>query len=395
MKKLQNKRIGIVLPALPGYSETFFRSKIAGLQKNGAEVIIFVVNSKKAKEEHFCTTFYAPKLRGNRFVLMLTIVIEFSKAVMFNFYTSMKFLNLEREDRITLKNRLKHLIANQFILKHKLDWLHFGFGTMAIERENVAEAINAKMAVSFRGFDHYVYPLKNPNCYQSLFTKKVKFHVLSDGMRSSLLKKGVTRNAIEIITPAIDITLFKNDANFLSNTLNIVTVARLHWIKGLEYILHGLLILKNNGVDFHYMIIGDGPELERLIFAAYQLGLEKNVTFAGKLSPNEVKEQMSKATVYVQYSIQEGFCNAALEAQAMGLLCIVSDAEGLIENVVDNQTGWVIPKRNPALLAEKLKEVISLSEAEKTKISDNAAGRVRIEFNIEKQTLAFLEFYEN
>ncbi|MBK7870836.1 MAG: glycosyltransferase family 4 protein [Saprospiraceae bacterium] len=53
-----------------------------------------------------------------------------------------------------------------------------------------------------------------------------------------------------------------------------------------------------------------------------------------------------KADIYLQYSIQEGFCNAVLEAQAMGLLCIVSDAEGLPENILHGQTGWVVPKGN-------------------------------------------------
>ena len=38
-------KIGIVLSSTPAYSETFFNSKIKGLQKNGFEVVLFV-NSK-------------------------------------------------------------------------------------------------------------------------------------------------------------------------------------------------------------------------------------------------------------------------------------------------------------------------------------------------------------
>src|SRR5690606_28500311 len=117
------------------------------------------------------------------------------------------------------------------------------------------------------------------------------------------------------------------------------------------------------------------------------------VSFLGKLTPEQVKEELTKTDIYLQYSLQEGFCNAVLEAQAMGLLCIVSDAEGLSENVLDQQTGWVVEKRNPALLAQKTKEVMLLSPTEKARIRTNATGRVQQEFNLEKQQQEFLEFY--
>src|SRR5690606_29907776 len=96
---------------------------------------------------------------------------------------------------------------------------------------------------------------------------------------------------------------------------------------------------------------------------------------------------------YLQYSIQEGFCNAVLEAQAMGLLCIVSNAEGLSENVLDGETGWVIPKRQPEVLASKIVEVMHLPEATKTHIRQKAIERVRAEFHLEQQQAAFFKFY--
>ena len=59
----------------------------------------------------------------------------------------------------------------------------------------------------------------------------------------------------------------------------------------------------------------------------------------------------------------------------MGLLTIVSDADGLPENVINNETGWVIPKRNPALLSKKIMEVINLTSNEKLKISSRKIYR--------------------
>ena len=95
----------------------------------------------------------------------------------------------------------------------------------------------------------------------------------------------------------------------------------------------------------------------------------------------------------MQYSVQEGFCNAVLEAQATGLLCIVSDAEGLPENVLHGITGWVVPKRRPDLLAGQIESVLHMPPEQREQIRRQAIERVRREFNLEKQQREFLEFY--
>jgi colanic acid/amylovoran biosynthesis glycosyltransferase len=394
MKLLQNIKIGLVLPSVPGYSETFFRSKINGLQENGATVTVFVANAIKSKEGLSCKIVHAPKLNGSKLFIAFTSFRTLLSAFMFNYKVSIHFLAMERKDRGSLNKCLKKLIVNHFILRHKLDWLHFGFGTMALGRENAAEAIQAKMAVSFRGFDIGIYPLKHPNCYKKLFQKVDKIHVISNDISELLQKQGLENTEIITkITPAIDSLFFKNVDVRENSNINLLTVGRLHWKKGIEYTLEALSILDKQGINFHYTVIGDGSERERLVFAVHQLGLEKKVTFAGKLVPDIVKAQLEKSSIYLQYSIQEGFCNAVLEAQAMGLLCIVSDAEGLSENVLDGQTGWVVPKRNPQLFAKKIMEVVLLSKEQKTKISTNAVNRVKAKFNIEKQTQEFVNFY--
>lgn len=77
----------------------------------------------------------------------------------------------------------------------------------------------------------------------------------------------------------------------------------------------------------------------------------------------------------------------------MGLLCIVSNAEGLSENVLDTKTGWVVPKRQPEILAKKITEVINLSEAKKKVIQQNAKARIHQEFRLDQQNKAFDKFY--
>lgn len=386
--------IGIVLSSVPGYSETFFRNKIEGLQNNGVEVILFVDYLKSSNLKFPCKVVPALNLTGNPFKIVVCCLSTILKSIFVHPKRSYNLFTLNKKSGLSLKQCVKNNIINEFLLSRKLDWIHFGYGMLAVNREHIAEAIGAKMAVSFRGFDLYLSPLKHNNCYKQLFLQKATYHVLSQKMKDILVDKGVQKKHVHIITPAINVEDFKpvNITNE-DSVVNILTVARLHWIKGLEYTLEALADLKRQGVRFKYTLIGSGGERERLLFAAHQLGISNDIIFTGKLSHKAVKNSMEKTDIYLQYSIQEGFCNAVLEAQAMGLLCVVSDADGLRENVIHGETGWVVPKRQPELLAEQIKKIIDLSQDTKQVIRNQAIFRVQQHFNLVIQQKAFLNFY--
>jgi len=388
-------RIGVVLPSVPAYSETFFSNKIKGLKEHGFTVVVFVNNSKK-NTYNFLKIKTAPKLNGNKFLVALVSIYKLIYSLFFHFKKSKNLYVLDSKDGVGFLQKIKNIISNSHIFSESLDWLHFGFGTMVLNKENVAKAIGAKMGVSFRGFDIGVYPIKNPNCYVNLWRKIDKIHVISNDIKDLVYQHGFKGKAEIIkITPAIDTTFFKNEEEQkYSDKNNFITIARLHWKKGLVYTLEALALLKEEDIPFHYTIIGDGSQLERLKFAAHQLNLSDQLTFTGKLEHGIIKSKLKNADVYLQYSIQEGFCNSVLEAQALGLLCIVSTAEGLSENIINNETGWVIPKCNPKALANKIKEVINLPQTEKQAFANNAKERVSKHFTIEQQQQQFVEFYK-
>ena len=386
-------KIGLVLPSGPGYTETFFRSKIEGLQATGHQVIIFCSNNPESFND--CAVILLPKKSHSIVWQIFYMMLEYLKLLPY-FKTISQYISMERQDGTTWSRISKRIYNNAPMFKHELDWLHFGFGTLVMDCQNVAAASKTKMAVSFRGFDIGVYPIKHPHCYQKLWDKVSKIHVISDDIAQLVNHQGFKGQVPMVkITPAINTSYFlAPEQKIESDLLRIVTVARLHWKKGLDYTLKALSILKKEGVLFEYTIIGAGFEEEALKFAVYQLGLKEQVIFKGKLVPKDVKKELLKSHIYLQYSVQEGFCNAVLEAQAMGLLCIVSDAEGLAENILDGQTGWVVPKRQPNLLASKIKDTLSLSKTKKQQIRDAAKLRVQQHFNIEKQQIEFIEFYK-
>lgn len=395
-------KIGLVLPALPGYSETFFRSKIKGLAAQGHEVVLFVGRGENVHTDLPCLVKVQTPVRSFQLLNGIQVLLAFTQSWLQYPLITRKFIILERQSGVGWATILKRLYLNRYILSEcQLDWLHFGFATMALERENVAKALNAQIAASFRGYDISIYPLKHPGCYQLLWYKLDQIHTISDDLLQVAYRLSLPQSIpVQKITPAIDTNYFQRMTSpkpFLVNRdrpLQLLTVGRLHWKKGLEYALQALALLKAQGIDFKYTILGEGKEYERLVFAAHQLGIREQVHFAGKVSHEQVKSYYEQVDIYLQYSIQEGFCNAVLEAQAMGLLCIVSDAEGLPENVLHEKSGWVVPKRQPQQLAAQIQQVLQLDPVRLDEIRRFAIQRVQAEFNLEKQQREFLEFYK-
>lgn len=392
-------RIGLVLADLPQYSETFFKYKIKGLIAGGHEVIVFTSGNAGTKPiTDYKVKYSLPVMKGNLVLQSLNFFNGILKTLIVSPSRVSKLVSLEKKEGRNFWEALKSVYLNSHIITEDLDRLHFGFATNALRKENIAETIGARMSVSFRGFDINVYPLKHPGCYDLLWKKIDKVHTISDYLHKKAVKLGLPESIpYSKITPAIDLTKFalKNDRGKFHDPVRIVTVGRLNWIKDYETAISSLAILRTDGIKFLYEIIGDGKELERIRFAVYQSGLDDCVKFLGKITHDEIVKRMEASDIYLQTSLQEGFCVSVLEAQAMGLMCIVSDADGLRENVVEGVTGFVAERRRAQSFAEKLIEIIRMSEPERIRIADAARMRVEDEFGIEKQNRLFNEFFLN
>ncbi|HMN60227.1 MAG TPA: glycosyltransferase, partial [Anaerolinea sp.] len=167
---------------------------------------------------------------------------------------------------------------------------------------------------------------------------------------------------------------------------------RLEWKKGYEFSLEAVRNLLDHGVVCEYPIIGAGTYLEALAFARHQLGLEQVVSFLGGLPRETVKSELEWADVLLHAAVSEGFCNAVLEAQAMQVPVVCSDADGLPENVADSVTGFVVPRRDPKALANRL-EMLAKSPELREEMGNAGRKRVFEQFQLSEQVKRFDGFY--
>jgi colanic acid/amylovoran biosynthesis glycosyltransferase len=385
-------KIGLFHSSLPGYSETFILSKIRGLIREGYDVQLFLANESHEKTDFpYVNPF--PR-RGLKFIFLSPW------ALIFIFLTRASvvrtFWKHEQHDGKSFLTCLKSVYVNAHVLRARdLQWLHFTFSTFALDREHVAAAIGARMAVSFRGFDMGIYALKHPGRFLRVWSTVDKVHTISDDLYQLALNHGLSPDVpFQKIMPAILTDKLRPRTNESEHEIkSIVTVGRLEWKKGFRYAFEAMRLLKQQGIRFMYTIIGTGSMEEELRYAIHDMQLQDCVRLAGKVPHDRIFDLLHSADVYIQPSVQEGFCNALLEAQGTGLLCITTDAEGLRENVLHGATGWIVPKRDSVALANRIEEVLVLPTSEKRKIREAAKLRVENEFRIERLVGEFVQFY--
>jgi D-inositol-3-phosphate glycosyltransferase len=134
--------------------------------------------------------------------------------------------------------------------------------------------------------------------------------------------------------------------------------------KGIDNVIRAMAILKNqHDIKGRLLIVGGNtsepdpdatPELGRLISLAQSLGIVDSVTFTGQRHRSMLRNYYSAADVFVTTPWYEPFGITPVEAMACGTPVIGTSVGGIKSTVVDAQTGYLVPPKDPDALAEKL-----------------------------------------
>ena len=139
----------------------------------------------------------------------------------------------------------------------------------------------------------------------------------------------------------------------------ILSVARLVPQKGLDLLIRAFAALpQQRRTGWRLTLVGDGPERDALVGLAHRKGISDAVVFEGfRADPLTF---MARAAIFALPSRFEGMPNALLEAMAMGLPSVVSDASpGPLEMVSDRVHGLVVPSENHQAFAAALEDLIA------------------------------------
>jgi glycosyltransferase involved in cell wall biosynthesis len=170
----------------------------------------------------------------------------------------------------------------------------------------------------------------------------------------------------------------------------VMYAGRLVDLKRIDLLIEAWASLPQAG-SAHLLIVGDGPEREKLRALAEAQGLGERVHFVG--ATHDVLPYYQAADIFVLPSLYEGLSVALLEAMACGLCVVVAGSPGNLAVVQDGVNGLVFPMEQPELLRERLAEV--LADTEKREALGRAARQtVEQKYSIQAVAQAHLEMYK-
>ncbi len=198
---------------------------------------------------------------------------------------------------------------------------------------------------------------------------------LSEHLKEYLISKGIKKSKIDIIPNGVDANYFSPEPPNeelirkynLRNCFVFGFIGSLTDYEGLDYLLKAFKIVRRSNKKARFLIVGDGKALEKLNNLHGELNLKDDVSFAGHVRFEEVKDYYSIINVFSYPRVNKEVCHLVpplkpFEAMAMAKTVLVSNVGALREMVIDNETGIVFEAENVDSLARAMLNSMSASE---------------------------------
>ena len=201
------------------------------------------------------------------------------------------------------------------------------------------------------GIKHYCWVLgqdaKKENKYpKQLHLSSNELIALSDFLQDEFEKNHGIRPQV-VIPPGIDASLFDHVAHV--RDIDLLGVGSLIPLKQYQIFLEVIAELKKQRPGVKALLVGKGPEKERLEFLINKLELKSNIAMAGELPYHEVLKLMQQAKILLHPSSYEGFGCVCLEALSAGAHVISFTRPMKID--IEH---WFIAKNKEEIIAKAL-----------------------------------------
>lgn len=187
-----------------------------------------------------------------------------------------------------------------------------------------------------------------------------RYIAISQSTADKLAARGISRDRIDVIPCGYDEALVAAIGTPPAPPQPRVTVVgRLVPYKRVDLVLDAVAQLLERCPTLELVVIGRGPEQERLEAQAGALGISAQVRFAGHLPCHaDVLREVAGSTAFVSASEIEGFGIVVVEASALGCPIVVSDIAVFREVTAEGTGGLLFRAGDAGHLAEQLERLL-------------------------------------
>lgn len=330
-----------------------------------------------------------------------------------------------RWERLAYTGEMHRLVAKSFLNKMLFLFFNFAFFIAALTalRSQRAQVIHAHwwlpggligalaaglthtpLIITTHGTD--VEQLRRVTWTHSLarwvFARAEAVTCASNYLRDQLIEARVVDAARVSVIPMPVNPLFENvnlkrmtgEVQRQDSERMILTVARLSAQKSLDTLIRALAVLRERGSRARLIIVGDGERRAALEQQTRALNLDAQVEFLGARPQSELPALYAACDVFVLPSIREGMGLVLAEALLCGAPVIATNVGGVTDIVKHNETGLLVPERDPHALADAIE--IFLNDAPfALQLATNGRAWVREHYLAEQVAEQFLNLYAN
>ncbi len=237
-------------------------------------------------------------------------------------------------DQLAFYTQMSEAIAKKehFDVIHGHDWMTFPAAIRAKAVSGKPMVLHVHSTEFDRTADHpnqFIYDIEREGLSQA-----DKVIAVSNYTKQRIIEHyGVDPSKIDVIYNGIEVG---SEPNYRERSGKIVTfIGRLTIQKGADHFLNAAKKVLEMDPEVTFIIAGKGDMEYRLIDMACQMGISKNVLFAGWVDEEKRNRLFEMSSVYVMPSLSEPFGIAALEAISGGVPVIVSKNSGVSEVVAN------------------------------------------------------------
>ncbi len=175
----------------------------------------------------------------------------------------------------------------------------------------------------------------------------------------------------------VDLTRFVGMKNVDTEVFRILCVANLIPLKGQSYLIQAVAKVIKQGHRVELVLVGEGPERERLQNMCAQLGIDNAVHFLGVLPYDDVARQMALSDIFIMPSHFEAFGCVYVEAMATGTLTCGCRLYGAAEIINDRTDGLLFEEKNVDAIVDTITYAIENPE-EAQRMAENGIQKAAV-----------------
>lgn len=262
----------------------------------------------------------------------------------------------------------KHLSkVNNLIEKHEIDFdlihSHFTWSAGYVGAK-LKEKWGVPFVVNARGYDIYSLPFKDEEWKSKITTvlQSADEIITTSESNLSCFEKLNINQPVNVIPNGFKSELFyprnkskcRSKLGIPQNKKVILAVGNLREIKGHEYLIEAMNMIKNNREDIICYIVGGGRIKGKLKELIKNHSLQDNVLLKGKRPHNEIPYWMNASDLFVMPSIKESFGTVQIEAMACETPLVATKNGGSETIITSKEYGLLVEPKNPKMLAKKI-----------------------------------------